>query len=212
MAVKKFNSETSHHTQCIGIGRRTKHGRSQWAHSYFKATEITVIKCGEAIKAPVHFTARCVELWMESEVFFSLLWMKVCHHYSGMPWKYKCLPVTTVQRSTLVDSCVCCRPASWPGWAAGHSESRPGRLRRSGCFSGHTGPAASAPLLHSCGCTPPTLLQTSWDNTTQGLWINMHGSSITTGPAGIHKWHDNCTMTATGGDSLCCFWATSSAT
>lgn len=87
MAVKKFNSETSHHTQCIGIEQRTKHGRSQWAHSYFKATEITVIKCGEAIKARVHFTTQCAELWMESEQLWSV--------FSCCEWK--CVTATALK-------------------------------------------------------------------------------------------------------------------
>ena len=82
------------------------------------------------------------------------------HHF------HTCLPVTTAQWSTLVDSCVCYRSASWLGWA-GHSESQPGCLHWSDWFSGHTGPAVSAPLLRSSGYTPPIPLQTSWDNTQQ---------------------------------------------
>lgn len=131
--------------------------------------------------------------------FKNLILILVADHF------HTCSPVTTAQWSKLVDSCVCCRLAFWSGWA-GHSESQPGRLRWSGWFSGRTEPAASAPLLHSSGCTPPTLLQTSWDNTTQACWVNTCSSSITYSdrPAGIHKWHDNCTVIATGEDPLCC--------
>lgn len=121
------------------------------------------------------------------EVFFSsLMWIKCwiivvhfstylnqCKHIENSHSRtrveyyfHTCLPVTTAQWSKPVDSCVCCRSASWLGWA-GHSESQPGRLRWSDWFSGHTGLASSAPLLRSSGCTPPIRLQTSWDNTTE---------------------------------------------
>lgn len=173
--------------------------------------------------AGVHLTTQCVELFRLNGECFFLLWITttavcLCWLISVLAhWKFSffynaaadhfhtCLPVTMAQWSRLVDSCVCCRLASWLGWA-GRSESQPGRLRWSGWFSGHTGPAASAALLHSSGCTPPTLLQTSWDNTTQGRWVNMHGSSITSSdrPAGIHKWYDNCAMIAIVEDSLRC--------
>lgn len=77
---------------------------------------------------------------------------------------YAVLPVTTTLWSTPGDSCECCRPAAWQV-SVGHIQSRPGRLRGSGCSSGHSRPAASAPLLRSSGCTPPTCPPTSWDDT-----------------------------------------------
>lgn len=125
--------------------------------------------------APIHFYLRINEQYSNSS------------HLRGI---FTRLPVTTAQWSKPVDSCVCCTPASWWG-STGRNESQPGSPHQSGSFSGHTGPAVSAPLLHSFCCTPPTLLQTSWDNTMQSHWVDMHSSSI----VGICEWkRDNCTI------------------
>lgn len=139
-----------------GTGRRTEDGREvSWGTLRgCKATEITLIKCGEAIRA----WGRIVVL------FLTFLCVCLCVCLLLETHFHVVLPVTTTPWSIPGDSCECCKPASCQV-SAGHSQSRPGRLRWSGCSSGHSRPAASAPLLRSSGCTPPIRPRTSWDDT-----------------------------------------------
>lgn len=130
------------------------------------------------------FTFIC-SLFVSHQFGTQILWMsRWLSHINDT-----CSPVTTDSSSKPVDNCGCCRPASWLGSVENSGSQQ-------GChlwfdFFGHTGPAVSAPLLHSYDCMLPIPRQTSWENTTLPVESTRPASQSLMHMAGIYKWqHD----------------------